>query len=326
MAISHSERGKAFEFACLNALCSQLEREGVIHRVIRDESYRIGAASFRKAKDEGMFNSLMAAATAAVGIIMPLEPMLLRRDGMMDVGLQPDSKGIGGDVRDIVCVRKDLNWQMGFSCKHNHNAVKHSRLSATIDFGEEWMGIPCSKDYFNTVVPIFNELRDMRDTAWRNRTKVPLWSELPDKFGRYYMPILRAFLDELRYIDSTNSGVPGKMVQYLIGRQDFYKIISEDSTKTVRVEAMNIHGTLNREAPDKKPAVKVPVVKLPTRFVRMDFAPGVSNTVKIVCDNDWSLSMRIHNASSQVEPSLKFDVQLDAMPADIYSQVVLWRR
>lgn len=34
--------------------------------------------------------------------------------------------------------------------------------------------------------------------------------------------------------------------------------------------------------------------------------------------------MRIHNASSKIEPSLKFDVQLMAMPSSILTQIEPW--
>lgn len=34
--------------------------------------------------------------------------------------------------------------------------------------------------------------------------------------------------------------------------------------------------------------------------------------------------MRIHNASSKVEPSLKFDVQLISFPSSVYAQVEPW--
>ena len=34
--------------------------------------------------------------------------------------------------------------------------------------------------------------------------------------------------------------------------------------------------------------------------------------------------MRIHNASSRVEPSLKFDVQLVSFPSSVYTQTEPW--
>ena len=56
----------------------------------------------------------------------------------------------------------------------------------------------------------------------------------------------------------------------------------------------------------------------------MDMVPGSDNKVTIVCDEGWTLTMRIHNASSKIEPSLKFDVQLISVPNSIHIQVEPW--
>ncbi|MBQ7367610.1 MAG: HaeIII family restriction endonuclease [Spirochaetaceae bacterium] len=38
----------------------------------------------------------------------------------------------------------------------------------------------------------------------------------------------------------------------------------------------------------------------------------------------WALSLRIHNASGWVEPSLKFDIQLIGVPNNLSSQIKSW--
>ena len=50
---------------------------------------------------------------------------------MLTLFLQPDSKGEEGDVRDLIVVRSNIQWEIGLSLKHNHFAVKHSRLART---------------------------------------------------------------------------------------------------------------------------------------------------------------------------------------------------
>lgn len=42
-------------------------------------------------------------------------------------------------------------------------------------------------------------------------------------------------------------------------------------------------------------------------------------------NNGWQLSFRIHNASSKVEPSLKFDVQFIGMPVSILNFECKWK-
>ena len=54
------------------------------------------------------------------------------------VANEKDGQGVKGDVRDIVIKRKNIEWEIGLSIKHNHDAVKHSRLSHKLDFGNEW--------------------------------------------------------------------------------------------------------------------------------------------------------------------------------------------
>ena len=268
---------------------------------------------------------LDAAARAAVRIIMRLEPQLIEpnKNEPLILSLQADSAGIKGDVRDVLCIRNQNGWEIGLSCKHNHHAVKHSRLSDTIDFGKEWLGVPCSKEYFDRVVPLFMELREIRDKS-KEVGKPALWSEVENKAEKYYIPVLQAFMDELLKITSENDGVPEKLVRYLLGRYDFYKVITDDRNKTTRVEAINIEGCLNQQSGTIKPIAKVPLLKMPKQFYHIGFKPGSDNTIEVVCDEGWQISMRIHSASSKVEPSLKFDVNLISLPSSVHTQIEPW--
>ena len=272
-----------------------------------------------------MKDCLDRAADAAVRVVKRLEPQLWSPNGNepLYLSIQADSAGMKGDVRDVVCLRKQNGWEIGFSCKHNHHAVKHSRLSDTIDFGKEWVGVSCSKEYFDVVVPLFAELRKFRDNS-KEAGSPMLWEEIADKADRYYKPLLDAFMKELKRIADENQGIPEALIRYLLGRNDFYKVITEDSSRTTRVEAINIAGTLNCVSGKEKPITKVPLLKMPSQFYHIGFKPNSDNTVEVVCDEGWQISMRIHNASSRVEPSLKFDVQLISFPSSVYSQVEPW--
>lgn len=325
MALSNTEYGKAYEYACLIALKDHLSSrtDGMI-TISASDAYRTAQNAFEKAEREGLSDKLVHAANAAARVIIRLEPQLEYGHGVLALIIQTDAQGIGGDVRDVVCVRGVNGWEIGISCKHNHHAVKHSRLSATIDFGKEWLGIPCSQQYFDTVIPVFNELRDVRADAIKNGGSLPLWKDIPDKAERYYVPVLNAFLTELHHLAMTNPDVPGKLIKYLLGRYDFYKVITDDSHRTTRVEAINIAGTLNRPANGHHSIVDVARLKLPARFYHMGFVPNSDNKVEIVCDEGWTLTMRIHNASGTIEPSLKFDVQLVSLPSSIHAQVEPW--
>ena len=208
-------------------------------------------------------------------------------------------------MRDIFCIRRQNEWEIGLSCKHNHAAVKHSRLSRTIDFGELWFGIPCSESYFIEINPLFDELEELREQG-------ELWRNISNKEERFYVQLLEVFIRELERLNQNNQGViPERLLHYLLGRNDFYKIITIDNRRVTQVQAFNMYGTLNRNAGRERPLINVQQLPMPTRFYNIGFKPGSRNTVLVALDNGWTISLRIHNARTEVEPSLKFDVQID---------------
>ncbi len=318
-----TSNGKAFEYACVIALHEQLKNGQ--HIMIESSPQMKTAQKLYDGISEDMKPLLDAAARAAVRIIKRLEPQLVESDGNepLYLSLQTDAAGINGDVRDVLCIRRQNGWAIGLSCKHNHHAVKHSRLSDTIDFGREWLGVPCSKEYFDKVVCLFTELRQIRDKSKLEGCPA-LWSDIGGKAEKYYIPVLKAFMDELSKINSENENIPEKMIRYLLGRYDFYKVIADDKNKTTRIDAINIAGTLNQQSGDVKAITKIPILKMPTQFYHIGFKPGSDNTIEVVCDEGWQISMRIHSASSKVEPSLKFDVNLISLPSSVHTQIEPW--
>ena len=318
-----TSNGKAFEYACVLALHEQLDNG---QRIIIETSPQMETAQkLYDEMSEDMKSLLDAAARASVRIIKRLEPRLVESNGNepLFLSLQADAAGIKGDVRDMLCIRKQNGWEIGLSCKHNHHAVKHSRLSDTIDFGQEWLGVPCSKEYFEKVVPLFVELREIRDKS-KEEGNPALWNDVEGKAEKYYIPVLQAFMEELSKIASENENVPEKLIRYLLGRYDFYKVITDDKNRTTRVEAINIAGTLNQQSGAVKAITKVPLLKMPTQFYHIGFKSGSDNTIEVVCDEGWQISMRIHSASSRIEPSLKFDVQLISLPSSVHTQIEPW--
>jgi hypothetical protein len=313
--------GKAYEYACLLSLYNTLSST---QEVIVETSPQLETAcGFYEAVTHELRSKLNQAANAAVRVIIRLEPQLENPNKSIPLflSLQTDAKGIAGDVRDVLCLRKQNEWEIGLSCKHNHHALKHSRLSDTIDFGLEWFGIPCGESYFNAVVPLFSQLRDLRDST--NNTA--LWKDISNKSDVYYVPILQAFMDELLRLDAENpQTIPQQLIRYLVGKNDFYKVITNDRKHTTRVEAINLSGTLNRLSGTHRSIVNVAKLKLPTQFYRVSFSNNSKTTILIACDAGWTVSLRIHNASSRIEPSLKFDVNLISLPNTLYAQDEPW--
>ena len=313
--------GKAFEYACLDAIYRSLSASQEV--IIESTPQLDNAHKYYIAVPVDFRGNLDSAARAATRVIVRLEPQLEKpaKNIPLYLSLQSDTQGKAGDVRDVICIRKQNDWQIGLSCKHNHHAVKHSRLSATIDFGQEWFGMPSSDSYFNKINPIFKELRAMRDDSGSKA----LWSGIVNKNERYYVPILLAFMDELKRLDKAHPNmIPERLIRYLIGRSDYYKVITDSRRRATRIEAIKIAGTLNRPSEGIKSAINVQKLKLPTRFFNVDFKTGSSTTIEVACNKGWTVSMRIHNASSRIEPSLKFDVNLISLPSNTHVQIESW--
>ena len=310
-------QGRAYEYAWMQALYGKLRKVRKT-RMTGNSSLAVNKKA-RSEMDEAMRKSFRTSANAAVEAVLAMEPKLSENSGdELILEFQKDEAGMKGDVRDIVAKRPKIGWEVGFSIKHNHDAVKHSRLSYKLDFGEEWFQIPCSSQYWNVVDPIFTMLKEEK----KNQAK---WSEIGDKGLKVYQPLLRAFMDEVERAYAKDADVPRKMVEYLVGVKDYYKIVSKDKQRLTVIHTFNMHKTLNQETPDCAKVQVVPEVEWPTKMLGLQFRNGSKNTLEMHLDKGWKLSFRIHNARSAVEPSLKFDVQFLQMPESVLNLECRWK-
>ena len=316
MSAESNNQGRAFEYVMLTTLLNEIKK--IRPAVIEKNSSFDAALRAWNSISNGIQENLRRAAKAAVETIFDLEPLILE-DGndKLTLFIQPDTQGETGDVRDILIVRRDIHWEIGLSLKHNHFAVKHSRLAKKLDFGTSWYGVPCSPRYWNRIAPIFEYLENKK----RNGSK---WRDLPNKEQDVYIPILQAFIDEVLAANKQDEEVPRKMVEYLLGKYDFYKVISIDSEEKTRLLTFNLRGTLNQAAHNIEPKHIIPITNLPTRIVAMEFKPKSTTTVELYMNNGWQFSFRIHNAATLVETSLKFDIQIIGMPSTIIAISSAW--
>jgi len=306
--------GKSFEYALLIQFEEKLKDKTTLE-VIKNSAFEIAKGCFKNVSATEQSDYLLSA-SFAVNFLMDIEPRLSNDIGKKDIlqlEILSDHHGKLGDVRDVLAIRLLQKWEIGVSAKNNHHAVKHSRLSPNIDFGEKWLGVKASKEYFNTVTPIFKNLEKIRKES--NAKKK--WSELGDYHSTIYIPILKAFMKELKSLHKKDSAkIASNLVSYLVGNQDFYKVIK--SKNSVEIEAYNLNGTLNLPFNDIAPKYKTPKIPLPTEITDIDFKKGSNTTAIVTMNNDWILSFRIHNASSRVEPSLKFDINLLKSPKKLF--------
>lgn len=316
MSKKSNNHGRAYEYICLLTLKHEIEKVRLVE--IEENSSFSAAMRAWESIDSTLQNTLKISAKTAARSIFDFEPLILE-DGndKLSLKIQSDNEGRGGDVRDILIIRRGIQWEIGLSIKHNHFAVKHSRLGKKLDFGSKWFGVECSQSYWNDVTPLFNYLEV-------EKSKGTKWHDLPNKEGDIYVPLLKAFINELKRSSQTHSDVPRKMVEYLLGQFDFYKVISIDNEHITQIQTYNLHGTLNKPSKKKLPKNTAPISSLPTRIVSLDFKPGSNNTVELYMDGGWQFSFRIHNAATKVEPSLKFDIQIIGMPTTIISISCKW--
>ena len=311
-----NDQGRAYEYAWMQTLCRSLAERRKTEIV--DNSSLAANKKAWSLMDRETQEDFMRSAAAAVETLLGLEPRMTEAaPDTLTLEFQKDGQGIEGDVRDIVIKRDAIGWETGLSIKHNHDAVKHSRLSHKLDFGNEWFDIPCSDAYWDAVEPVFDALKQEKEKGTK-------WSEIEDKGQKVYIPLLQAFMDEVNRANRKDHTMPRRMIEYLIGVKDYYKIVSRNSGSLTTIHAFQMHGTLNKPAKSKAAAITAPTIRLPERLIALTFKPDSDNTVEMYLDNGWQLSFRIHNASTKVEPSLKFDIQFISVPADILSIDCKW--
>ncbi len=306
MSATQVQNGKAFEWA---VACELAKSTG--GQIQLNAEARNAENDFNTAKSS-LKTAQKSAAEKAIAHILQLEKLSKGSSSSFEVIIQPDSAGKVGDVRDVILSWKDHN--LGISCKNNHRAFKHSRLSADIDFVQKW-GLSekgASKKYWNSVIPIFERLKDVRLTS----DKKALWRELPNKSSEIYEPILSAFEQEIHDLmgdpDSNQQDVAAAFIDYVIGNTDFYKVIAEKGQ--VEIIGFNFHGSL-----------RVSKSKYPTKIHSIERHLDNAGTSILRFQEGHTFSFRIHNASSRIEPSLKFDIQALSLPSNqIYSNHILY--
>ena len=320
---SNVTNGKAFEYACLRAIYDKVN--GNV-KILTSKQLTTAEESFSsiESNEKGF---LVQAASTGAKILSNLEPKLVYGDGILELSIAADAIAVGsdGDVRDVFCVRrydgKD-GWTIGISCKHNHEALRHPRITEGKDFGKDWLNIPCSKAFIEEITPITDSLVSFG----KNNAQ---WNTIPNKLDDYYVPILSAYIREIERLCSAHPETPELLLRYFFGANDFYKVIMHSKSRTTTLIAFNMNGTLNKPADKHKAMTKIPVMTMPSRLFNAEFKQtnkGPSKTTIILTfDNGWAVSMRLHNKDKIAKPtSLAWDVKLEGIPPSAYTNTHSW--
>jgi len=295
------DNGKAFEFAVAQALSTQLKIP-----IAESPEFSNTRNSFEKVTAQ-LQKRFPMAATLAVNHILEKESKNLSRSHPTGIWVAGDSLGQKGDVRDVVIKCKDA--EIGISCKTNHDAFKHSRLSGKADFVKSWGLDPagCSPAYWAAVKPVFTELTQIRKESGAKA----LWSDQKEVPERFYWKVLDAFEAEILRLTAADapraSEVSKNLISYIIGNHDFYKVISRPDQ--VEIQGFNLNGTL-----------AVSRTRFPEHVIGIDRLNGGQYSKTVRFNRGFTFNFRIHSASSRVESSLKFDVKAISLPpAEIYT-------
>ena len=101
--------------------------------------------------------------------------------------------------------------------------------------------------------------------------------------------------------------IASKLVTYLIGIKDFYKVTVRP--EVVELQGFNLGGTL-----------AVTKTRLPNQIIGIDKLNGGKYSKTIRFNRGFTFNFRIHSASSRVEASLKFDVTAISLPpSEVYT-------
>lgn len=302
---TQTDNGRAFEWAVGTALSKQTGFAIEKNAFSNNAEFAFAGISGKKQ------HTFTIAAQLAVEHILSKENLHNQASANGSIKFNSDKAGAAGDVRDLLLT---INGKiLGISCKNNHQALKHSRLSGTVDFIKKWGVDPsgCSADYWQKAKPLFDELKKIR----RDSGAKSLWSDVEDKAQRFYWPILDAWAGELQRIcqisPAKQSELCRAIISYLVGKYDFYKVICEGAER-VQIQAWNFNKTLATKQ-----------TKYPDFINAINNKNGGQYSKTLVFNHGYSINFRIHSASSRVEPSLKFDINAIGLPtSEVYQQTL----
>ena len=287
--------GRAFEYRLALAFRK-------ITKATVNESALLALHRHYESRDNNEKSKIDRAADAAARFIADVDSGIRTAT---HIELPADSVAQSGDVRDIILSNEKTT--VGVSAKNRHHALKHSRLSDEIDFGQQWADCPVSNKYWKAIRPVFSFLRQIK----KDSSGEAVFRDVPNKAGSIYLPILSAFEDELQRLCEEHREVfARRLFRYLLGEYDHYKITKENGA--VSVLSVNIGGNLEWGRR----------WRIPERVENISRNRGSTSTLRVSFAGGWQLSFRLHNATSRVEPSLKFDVQFISWPPNVAKQEI----
>lgn len=316
MSNKSNNYGRGYEYACITTLQEQISKQRKA-TIVENNSFDATLRAW-EAVPKPLQETMLTSAMAVTQTLFELEPMILEKStDELELLIQKDERGEEGDVRDILIIRSSVKWEIGISIKHNSFSLKHSRLARELDFGAKWYGVTCSNKYWQDINPVF----DLLDKKVEQGAK---WREVSNKWDKIYVPLLTAFMNEIKRQYDADKSIVKRLAAYLLGEFDLYKVISIDRKHLTLIQVFNIYGTLGKPSNNEKPKVKSKQTPLPNRIISLDFKPKSKTTLELYLEGGWLFTFRLHSAETLVHHSLKFDVQLRSRPLTILEISCKW--
>ena len=208
---------------------------------------------------------------------------------------------------DFLVMCKPIHLKIDLNQRNDKPTVKQSQTNSQLDLGNKCYGIPCSSAYWKEIQSVFDYRND-------NPNKLLNFNELSDKKKDIYIPLLEAFINEIKCQYAKHKNLPKKLVKHLLGKYDFYKIIYIDKEQNTQIRSYNLHVTFGTANQTQGTAIIIPTASLPTRIVYLDFVPNSQNTIELYMNRGWQFIFRIHNTKTSIKPSLVFNIELIGIP------------
>lgn len=198
-----------------------------------------------------------------------------------------DSAGRRGDPTDLRVGRLNI------SAKRNSSEIKAPRISDSRDFARNWFGLQADRFSLNKFKELFAPVR-----AMRLQNPNILWMDFD--YEDYLEKGIEFTIERLKSIDN----LPKHWFHFVMGsRHDYYLVTYTDCEEKLTIVGINFNGTLSCK--------KIVEDELKVR----DISLTSWNSFEVSFTNDWRFKLRLHTASSRIEPSLKYSITIKSMPA-----------
>jgi hypothetical protein len=282
MAENISDRnGRALEFAIVRVLVNKIPNIKLLGGTLVDQQR--DSAKFSALSEQQQAHFINSAEAVFTWLTKKQLPLNL---GNNSIERLTDDAAKKGDVTDIRL--RIAGEVINLSVKHNHQALKHQRPTATAVQGGYAKNSPEDIAYRTAYKKITDDFLNSAEQLKKGATEFAELKAIQADFidKQLYAPICKLVTQFLNS-HTAKPATAQQFFSFIVGMTDYHKII-------VYNEKIEIHEFALM--PDVKSLM---AFQVDNSYIHVRFS------------NSWTVSMRLHTASSRIKGvSLKFDTQL----------------